>query len=82
MQERLGIWFREAKKNMTKARARERAKANAARKAKKRVANADQPAEKIRPGQFDPRNNSISSPRANASGKNIAGAKRGSARSR
>lgn len=77
-----GIWFRKAKK-MTKAKARLRAKAKAAQKIEKRVANADKPAETVRPAQFDPKNSSISSPRANANGKNVSGAKRGGqARSR
>ena len=67
---------------MTKAKARLRAKANAAKKAKKRAVKAGQPGEKIRPGQFDPGPGSISSPAASVNIKNLAGAKRGSARSR
>jgi hypothetical protein len=67
---------------MTKAKARLRAKANAARKAKKRKENADQPEQKIRPGKFDPGSGSIKSPRMNANTKNFGAAKRGSARSR
>ena len=38
---------------MTKAKARQRAKAKAVEKAKKRAVAADQPAETMRPGQFD-----------------------------
>jgi hypothetical protein len=68
---------------MTKAKARLRAKANAAKKIKrKRAADAEQAAPKIRPGQFDPGPGSISSPAASVNTKNLAGAKRGSARSR
>ena len=67
---------------MTKAKARQRAKAKAAQKVKKRVANADQPDQKIRPGRFDTGPSSIKSPFVNANTKNFAGAKRGAARSR
>ena len=67
---------------MTKAKARERAKAKAGQKAKKREANADQPGPEARPGQFDRGANTIKSPRVNAGGKNVSGAKRGAARSR
>ena len=67
---------------MTKARARQRAKAKAGQKAKKREANAGQPGQKIRPGQFDPGPGSIKSPHVNANIKNFAGARRGAARSR
>ncbi len=74
---------------MTKAKARERAKANAAKKAKKREAAAaaaaeggDQPGQKSRRGQFDPGTGSIKGPRENASTKNLARSKRGAARSR
>jgi hypothetical protein len=67
---------------MTKAKARQRAKANAAQKAKKREASADRPGQNIQPGQFDPGTSSIKSPRVNANTKNFAGAKRGAARSR
>jgi len=68
--------------DMTKSRASQRAKAKAAEKAKKRAAKADHPDQTIRPGQFDPGNKSISSPRANAGGKNFAAMRRGAARSR
>ena len=67
---------------MTKAKARLRAKANAARKAKKRKDNADQTEQKSPPGQFDPGNSSIKSPFMKANTKNFGGARRGSARSR
>ena len=67
---------------MTKARARQRAKAKAGQKAKKREANADRPGQKIQPGHFDPGASSIKSPRANANARNFAVAKRGAARSR
>ncbi len=67
---------------MTKAKARERAKANAARKAKKRKAGAERPDPNFQPGQFDPGTSSIKGPRVNANAKNFAMARRGSARSR
>ena len=68
-------------KDMTKAKARQRAKANAAKKAQKRKSGAAQPEQKFRPGQFDPGPGSISGPGANTGAKNFAVAKRGSARS-
>jgi len=67
---------------MTKARARERAKAKAAQKNAKRKANAGQPATTVRPGQFDPGSSSIKGPAPNANTRNVPGMKRGSARSR
>jgi len=67
---------------MTKAKARERAKAKAAQKSKKRATNADQPAPQIQPGQFNPKDVSISNPGTKANTNNFSGAKRGAARSR
>jgi hypothetical protein len=67
---------------MTKAKARLRAKAKAAEKMKKRAAGADQQDKQTPPGRFDPGNNSITSPMANASTKGTGPARRGSARSR
>ncbi len=67
---------------MTKAKARQRAKAKAVQKARKRAGNADRPGQKIQPGQFDPGASSIKSPRMNVNVKNFAMAKRGAARSR
>ena len=67
---------------MTKARARQRAKAKAAEKAKRRDAGAERAGPKIRPGQFDPGAGSIKGPNVNPSSKNFAGARRGAARSR
>ena len=67
---------------MTKAKARQRAKAKAGQKAKKREASAAQPGQKIPPGKFDPGPGSIKGPRVNANIKNFGGAKRGAARSR
>lgn len=67
---------------MTKAKARQRAKAKAGQKARKREAGDDRPGQKIRPGQFDPGPGSIKSARANANPKHFAGAKRGAARSK
>jgi len=67
---------------MTKAKARQRAKAKALQKARKPEADAAQPGQKIRPGHFDPGASSIKGPVVNAGAKNFAGAKRGAARSR
>lgn len=67
---------------MTKARARERAKARAAQKTKKRDDSAQPTGPKIRPGQFDPGSGSISGPKAGAETRRFAGARRGGARSR
>ncbi len=67
---------------MTKARARQRAKAKAAKKIKKRQAAAGLPGPTIRPGQFDPQKSSIKGPVENANTLNFAGAKSGAARSR
>lgn len=67
---------------MTKARARQRAKAKSAQRAKKQDAEVDLPGKKIRPGQFDPGASSIKGPRVNPNAKNFGGAKRGAARSR
>ena len=65
---------------MTKARARERAKARAARKTKKHEAKADRTEKTIHHGQFDPGAGSIKSPRGNTAatfGKSRRGAARG-----
>ncbi len=67
---------------MTKAKARQRAKANAGKKAKKRAADAERPGPNIQTGQFDPGASSIKGPRVNANIKSFGGAKRGAARSR
>ena len=72
----------ERQENMTKARARERAKAKAGQKAKKREAAADQPAQNIRPGQFDPGANAKKASGGNPNTKIQVGARRGAARSR
>ena len=68
--------------NVTKAKARQRAKAKAGQKAKKRADNADQPVQKIRPGKFDPGSGSIKGPGLGPSARNFAGARRGAARSK
>ena len=65
---------------MTKARARQRAKAKASKKVKKREADTGRPEQKIKPGQFDPGPGTIKGPNANT--KHFAGARRGAARSR
>ncbi len=67
---------------MTKAKARERAKANAAKKVRKRQATADRPDQQFPPGKFDPGTSSIKGPRVNANAKNFGGARRGAARSK
>ncbi len=67
---------------MTKAKARQRAKAKAPQKARKREANIDQPGKNIPSGQFDPGTGSIKSLGGNANVKNFGGARRGGARSR
>ncbi len=67
---------------MTKAKARLRAKARATRKAGKRETDTGRSGQKIRPGRFDPGTGSIKSPNINVNVKNLAGSKRGSARSR
>ena len=72
----------EGEDDMTKARARERAKAHAAQKTKKRDAKADGTDDKIRPGQFDPGAGSIKSPAKNTGNIGFPGARRGAARSR
>ena len=64
---------------MTKARARERAKAKAAQKVQKRKANAERLADTIKPGHFDPGAGSIKSLRSNYTA-NFSRTKRGSAR--
>ncbi|MBT3237726.1 MAG: hypothetical protein HOK06_03805 [Rhodospirillaceae bacterium] len=66
---------------MTKAKARERAKAKALQKAKKRKANADNPAQQAKPGHFDPGSQSIKGPGTSANTKSFGAARRGSARS-
>ena len=67
---------------MTKAKARQRAKAKAGQRAEKRQANASRPGEKTRSGQFDPGPNSIKSPTARNNTKTFAEARKGAARSR
>lgn len=67
---------------MTKAKARQRAKAKAAEKIKKRQAHAGRPEQDIRPGHFDPGNQSIKGPSTNANIQNFGAARRGAARSK
>ena len=64
---------------MTKTRARQRAKAKASQKIKKRQANADKIGQTIKPGQFDPGAGSIKGPRGNPATK-FGRARRGAAR--
>jgi hypothetical protein len=66
---------------MTKAKARERAKAKAGQKIAKRKANAEQPEKNAIPGRFDAGSHSIKGPGTNANIKNFGAAKRGSGRS-
>jgi len=67
---------------MTKAKARQRAKAKSGQKIKKREGNTDASDQKTHPGKFDPGALSIKGPSINASAGNFGGAKRGSARSK
>lgn len=66
---------------MSKARARERAKANALKKAKRRAANKDKPEQNIPPGQFDAGDTSVKGPGVTANVTNLGAAKRGASRS-
>ena len=72
-----GINIKEGKYNMSKARARERAKL---RRGKKRVSKLDIPAERFSPGQFRTEPRTIKSPRVN-NVKNLSVNKRGANRS-
>ncbi len=67
---------------MTKARARERAKAKAGQKAKRREANADRTDQNIRKGQFDPGAGTIKQTGANTGAKVFGAARRGAPRSK
>ena len=67
---------------MTKAKARERAKAKAGQKIRKREASAGLPDQKIRPGQFDPGASAITGPSKHANLSTSGAARRGAARSR
>ncbi|HJM48218.1 MAG TPA: hypothetical protein QGF63_00055 [Alphaproteobacteria bacterium] len=73
---------KEGEAGMTKAKARQRAKAKAAQKAKKREANAEQPEQQPRSGQFDPGSFLQKGPGMNANIKNFGAARRGASRSR
>lgn len=64
---------------MTKARARERAKA---RKGKKRIAPSASPDQQPQAEKFAPGSNSVQGPKMDANTKNFAAASRGSARSK
>lgn len=66
---------------MTKAKARERAKANVLKKAKKKAANADQPDQPAKSGNFYAGAQSSKGAGGNNQGPTFAPAKRGSARS-
>ncbi len=67
---------------MTKARARERAKAKAGQKVKKREANADRTDQTIRKGQFDPGAGTMRKAGANTGANIFGGARRGAPRSK
>jgi hypothetical protein len=67
---------------MTKAKARQRAKANAAEKAAKREDGTDRSLQQVRRGQFNSGPGSIKSPRMAANIKALPGVRRGGARSR
>ena len=76
-----GLCCQKGEEEMTKAKARLRAKANAARKAKKRKADAGKPEQKFPPGRFDPGTSSIKGPNMNTNAKSFGRANRGAARS-
>jgi len=68
---------------MTKARARQRAKAKAGQIVKKKQdAKAGPPDQAAKRGQFDPGAGVIKGPQSNANTKTFGGARRGAARSR
>ena len=67
---------------MTKARARERAKARAAAKAGRPVAKGEKPEAKPKTGKFDPKINTEPNMTSSANIKNMARTSRGAARSR
>ena len=67
---------------MSKARARERAKAKAGQKAQKRKAAADATQPENKPGKFDAGAHSIRKPGGGTNAGNFAEARRGAARSR
>ena len=67
---------------MTKARARERAKAKAAQKGKKHEPNAEGSDQKFAPGRFNPESSTVKGPTTNASTKTFGGAMRGAGRSK
>lgn len=67
---------------MSKARARERAKAKAGQKAQKRKTAADATQPENKPGKFDAGANSIRKPGGGTNAGNFAEARRGAARSR
>ena len=67
---------------MTKARAAERAKSNALKKAKKRVAKAATPDAHAPTNHFDPGTQTIKSPHAKGGGHSFGGVRRGAARSK
>lgn len=67
---------------MSKTKARQRAKANALKKAKKRAAAAAAPEQQFGTGNYDPTEKSITSANSNTNLKNLGGAKKGAARSR
>jgi hypothetical protein len=67
---------------MSKARARERAKAKAAQKIKKRQDTADQPDQNIHAGKFDPKAHGGGRPGVSVNSNNAGAVRRGAARSR
>jgi hypothetical protein len=66
---------------MTKAKARQRAKAKATQNAGKRKANVDQPSQ-ARFGQFDPGSGSIKGLNTDVNARHVARGQRGAGRSR
>lgn len=76
-----GLCSQKGEEDMTKAKARLRAKANLARKAKKRKSADGKPEQNFPPGRFDPGTGSLKGPKMSTSAKSLSTAKRGAARS-
>jgi hypothetical protein len=76
-----GLCSQKGEEDMTKAKARLRAKANLARKAKKRKSAAGKPEQNFPPGRFDPGTSSLKSPNMNTNAKTLGKARMGAARS-
>ena len=67
---------------MTKAKARERAKANAAKKIQQKKVGVEHPGQDPRAGHFNPGSQSFKGPGMNTNTRSFSGAKRGAARAK